>query len=177
MIQRVQLIGFMGTGKSTYGALMALSRNVPFADLDNLIEAEAGRSINELFREEGETGFRQLEKRCYLRLPGSWKGVLALGGGLPLQEGMAGHLRAGGPLLHLAPPLDWLIEWLAADDRRPLLQGLDAAQKAARIRELHALREPVYRRLATRTVELPDPAAVPQCLDLLLDAWDQIGFR
>ena len=98
----VCLAGPPGSGKSSAGPILAERLGVAFRDLDELIEAEAGRSIPEIFEAEGEAAFRRLELRCLLReLGGSGSGVLALGGGCLLSgEALAAEL-AGSTLVTL----------------------------------------------------------------------------
>jgi shikimate kinase len=79
--QRIVLTGFMGSGKTTVGPLVARRLGWNFVDVDNVIAAEAGCSIPEIFREEGETEFRRRERETIARLAGGDALVLALGGG------------------------------------------------------------------------------------------------
>lgn len=173
--QRLQLIGFMGSGKSTYGRLLALTRNTPFRDLDLEIENRFGLSIARLFQREGEAGFRRLERSCYLELAVRNHGVLALGGGLPMQAGIAPEMKQGGPVLYLQTPLPWLEAHLARDTKRPLLAGMSGEERSAWIRSEHARRDPVYKSVADLAVELPEPENLTDCLDRLLAAWDRLA--
>jgi shikimate kinase len=77
----IYLVGFMGSGKSTVGALLAEELGLPFVDLDNLIEREAGVSIAEIFRDSGEGSFRRLETEILARQSALPPSVTALGGG------------------------------------------------------------------------------------------------
>lgn len=82
---RVALVGFMGSGKSTVGRLLATAVGYQFVDVDTLIEREAGVSIPELFRREGEEVFRALETRMLLGLGARRSVVIATGGGAPMR--------------------------------------------------------------------------------------------
>jgi shikimate kinase len=82
---RIALVGFMGSGKSTVGRLLATAVGYQFVDVDTLIEREAGMSIPELFRREGEEVFRALETRMLLGLNARRSVVIATGGGAPMR--------------------------------------------------------------------------------------------
>ena len=166
------LLGFMGCGKSTLGPLLALCLGRPFRDLDQEIAREAGRAVGELFAAEGEAAFRRRERAAFRRLAASFDGVLALGGGLPAEPGMAEELAAVEACLYLDAPLETLLERLAdpaAAARRPLLAALPAAERPAFIGALHAGRDAAYRR-AGRVVPLPAGESAVQHLDRLLAA-------
>lgn len=168
----IVLLGFMGCGKSTLGPLLALCLGRAFLDLDREIEREAGRSVAALFSAEGEEAFRERERRVFQRLAGHFDGVLCVGGGLPAQPGMDGELARAGDCLYLDVPLAALVERLttpAEAARRPLLAALPADARAAFIRELHARRDPAYRR-AGRTLALPAEESALDHLDRLLAA-------
>src|SRR5580704_7456609 len=80
-LRRIVLTGFMGSGKTTVGPLVAERLGWRFVDVDDVIAAEAGCSIPEIFRDEGETEFRRLERETIVRLASGDALVLALGGG------------------------------------------------------------------------------------------------
>ncbi|MCY4482338.1 MAG: shikimate kinase [Spirochaetaceae bacterium] len=83
---RIALVGFMGSGKSTVGRLLATAVGYQFVDVDTLIEREAGMSIPELFRRAGEEAFRALETRMLLSLGTRRSVVIATGGGAPMRD-------------------------------------------------------------------------------------------
>ena len=138
---RVALTGFMGSGKSTVGRALALHLCRPFIDLDREIEARAGRRIPEIFRAEGEGGFRAQETRALAAVavvPGPW--VLALGGGT-LTEGPSRGALAGATLVHLHARPETLAGRLAASaaaDRPLLAHGFP--------HDLYVQRQPLYAR-------------------------------
>ena len=102
MPPKVILIGPMGSGKTTVGAALAKELGLPFRDTDTLIEEQTGKTISEIFIEEGEDSFRVIEKavlRAELLSDGA---VLALGGGAPLSYDAQSALRASGvPIVYL----------------------------------------------------------------------------
>lgn len=163
----ISLAGFMACGKSTLGPLLALTRSLPFVDLDRRVEAAAGRDLAAIFAADGEAEFRRLERAAWRGLVAEgFPGVVALGGGLPVQPGMASEIRASGPCLFLDVPVDELLERLALGGRtRPLAGGLDETA----LRALHAARLPAYLACGTR-IELPPALTLPEQLDRLLAA-------
>ena len=146
MGKNIILIGMMGCGKSTVGALLAQRFHLTLADTDALIEAREGRSIPEIFAQEGEAHFRALELALCRELSGQSGLVIACGGGLPLQDGAIAALKENG-----------LVFWL---DRDPgeTYDGLDVSGRplAQAGREdflaRYAVRSPVYRRWADHVI-------------------------
>jgi shikimate kinase len=115
------LIGMMGTGKTTVGQVLAKELGYRFFDTDVLIERVAQKSINELFAEEGETFFRDLESQVLGEVSACTRSVIATGGGAVLRPVNWSYLRHG-LIIWLNAPISLLIERLAKDDTRPLLK-------------------------------------------------------
>ncbi len=133
----------MGVGKSTVAGLVAQRLGVESVDADARIEADAGASIAELFATEGEAGFRRRE-RAVIDALAQGPGVVALGGGAMAQEGMPAMLRAAGRVVYLYAPAAVLSERIADASGRPLLEGLDAAEREAKLAALLEERAPAY---------------------------------
>lgn len=160
----------MACGKSTLGPLLALSLALPFMDLDHEVEACAGKGVAALFQDLGEQGFRALERDTYRRVARGFHGVLALGGGLPCQPGMADEIAATGICLFLDVELDLLQRRLMEPGvARPLLHGLSQEGRTKAVEALLAERRPHYLR-AGRRVTLGGEVGIPEQLDLLLAA-------
>ena len=115
------LIGMMGTGKTTVGQRLAKELGYRFFDTDVLIERVAQKSINELFTEEGEIFFRDLESQVLGEVSACTRSVIATGGGAVLRPVNWGYLRHG-LIIWLDAPISLLIERLAEDNTRPLLK-------------------------------------------------------
>ena len=144
----VVLIGAPGSGKSTVGALLADRLGVPYADVDTEIERRTGRLIREIFADDGEPAFRQLERDVTLELL-QRDGVLSLGGGAPLTPAIADAL-AGRTVAWLQVDAHHAVRRIGVDQGRPLLAG--GGLRATLIRML-AARTPVYASLATLAVD------------------------
>ena len=114
------LVGFMGSGKSTVGRLVAQELGRDFLDIDDLIVEREGRSIEEIFRDQGEDHFRQLEWQTLQSLDGRRELVAATGGGLFLGAEKRRWLRRNGTTAWLDAPLEVCIGRVPPDSGRPL---------------------------------------------------------
>ena len=141
-VRRVVLAGFMGSGKSTVGPLLAERLGWRFVDADDVIVAETGMAIAEFFARHGETSFRERERETIARLAGEDGLVLALGGGA-IEDASTRELLLHGPgtlLVHLEVTLETARERCGGTEHtRPVLA--DAARLAARYEK----RLPLYR--------------------------------
>lgn len=142
-IRNVALIGFMGCGKSTVGQALARRLDFEFVDTDRVIEAQAGRSIPEIFAREGEAAFRARERALVESLAARERVVIATGGGVGAQPDLLESLKSHALVVWLWASPETLWERCRPQTHRPLLQVPDPL---ARLRELLAAREPVYRR-------------------------------
>lgn len=140
------LVGFTGTGKSTVGRQVARELGYAFVDSDQAIVVEARRTIPEIFAAEGEAGFRVRERAFIVSGHPAESCVVACGGGLVVPEGMLELVKARGVVVCLHAPLATVLQRTARTTHRPLLQVED---REARLRELYATREAVYRRTGT----------------------------
>jgi len=148
------LIGYRGTGKSAVGRLVAERLGDPFFDSDAEIERRAGRSISEIFTDDGEASFRTLEAAVLDELSRGVNCVLALGGGAVLRPGNRAKLKARGRTVWLVarPETLWqrILDDEASGHHRP---NLTAVGGLAEITEVLARRLPVYRECADWVVD------------------------
>ncbi|MDI1237857.1 MAG: shikimate kinase [Polaromonas sp.] len=151
----VALVGLPGSGKSTIGRQLARRLGLPFIDTDQVVEQRVGLSIREFFEREGEESFRDLEQDVIDELTLGEPCVLSTGGGAVLRLINRQHLkqRTQAVYLHSAP--EEVFRRLRHDRNRPLLQVPDPL---ARLRELYALRDPLYRECARFVVETGRPS-------------------
>ena len=120
---RIYLVGFMGSGKTSVGRCLAGRLGVRFVDLDAEIEVRAGRTIREIFREQGEGRFRRLESEELVRVAAVPAAVIALGGGAFCSEENRRTVAASGVSVWLDVPLGVLLARCADDRSRPLIGG------------------------------------------------------
>jgi shikimate kinase len=151
----ISLIGLPGSGKSTVGRQLARRLQLPFTDSDHVIEARLGCSIREYFEREGEERFRDLEELVLDELTQPNQGVLSTGGGAVLRPTNRQHLRQRSQVVYLKSNPDELFRRLRHDANRPLLQVSDPL---SRLRDLHAVRDPLYRETAHFVIETGRPS-------------------
>ncbi len=151
----IAFVGLPGAGKSAVGRRVAQRLQLPFVDSDHLIEERIGCSIREFFDREGEARFRDLEQQAIADLAGSATGVISTGGGAVLREANREQLRAHFRVIYLRSSPEELFRRLRHDVKRPLLQ---VADPLGRLRELHAVRDPLYRETAHDVVETGQPS-------------------
>ena len=145
----ITLIGFMGSGKTTVGRLVADALGCPFLDLDELVVKKAGRSIPQIFEAEGEKGFRQIEKKVLEQTVGKYAestAVLALGGGTVTVPGAIGLLQGKTLCIYLQASFETLQGHLEGHTAGRPLAG-EGMQE--RLRE----RLPLYEKAAHVVVE------------------------
>lgn len=141
-MNNIILVGFMGTGKSAAGKLLARRLRWSFLDLDRMIEEKAGRSVPEIFHRDGEAGFRKRERRAVKSLSRRRSTVIATGGGVMLDDENVRTLKKLGRVICLSARPEMVLQRTAASlASRPMLRGADPL---ARIEELLSLREPFY---------------------------------
>ena len=114
----IYLIGMMGTGKSTIGKLLTKMLDYPFVDLDEKIEKYAGKSITEIFKNNGEENFRNLESE-HLRFYSN--SVIACGGGIIMRKENRTFMKDNGKAVLLTASIPELSKRLIESDSRPLL--------------------------------------------------------
>lgn len=143
------LCGFMGCGKSTIGQGLADMLDRPFLDLDDRIVEIAGQEIPEIFENEGEAGFRTIERRALLEIVRNFKGVVALGGGSLQSQHMVDHLKLKGLLVFIKTPISVILSRISGDENRPMLldeQGNPKKNEVLRqdLQALYDERLPLY---------------------------------
>jgi len=143
--RNIYLIGLMGAGKTTVGRQLAKRLGRTFYDSDHEIVARTGVPIPTIFEIEGEDGFRRREAQAIAELSGEQNIVLATGGGVVLNPENRRRLHETGWVVYLNVPPTLLYERTRHDRNRPLLQ---VADPLARLEELYATRDPLYRETA-----------------------------
>jgi shikimate kinase len=151
----ISLVGLPGSGKSTVGRQLARRLQIPFFDSDHLIEQQLGCSIKAFFEREGEVSFRDIEASVIDKLTSESSGVLSTGGGAVLREENRRHLAVRTRVVYLNSTPTELFRRLRNDMNRPLLQ---VADPLARLRDLCAQRDPLYRDSAEFVIETGRPS-------------------
>jgi shikimate kinase len=139
----LHLIGFMGTGKSQVGRVLARRLNLPFVDADHAIERKAGMPVSEIFRRKGEKHFRALESAMTAKLSSSVSRVFAWGGGAWLSAQNKKRLLDSGTVILLTCDEEEL--WRRLEPEIPLRPLLGGADPRSRFRELLKARKSAYR--------------------------------
>ncbi len=141
-IVNIALIGFMGTGKTSVGRLVAEQLHFHYLDTDEMIQAATGKAITEIFATCGEPAFRELEEKVVAELAAKSQTVISAGGGLPVNPKNLDGLKTHALVVCLwaSPAKIW--ERVRTQSHRPLLHDSDPQKK---IRELLAVREPFYK--------------------------------
>ena len=172
--RNIILLGFMGSGKSTVGRLVAARLDRTFVDMDQEIEARAGKAISRIFAEEGEAHFRALERDLVRELAGKENLVIAGGGGIVLNPQNIAEFERTGVLVYLMADLEALYRRVARATHRPLLEGGDKKEK---LTTLFEKRKPLYDAMKNRvdTSRLTAAAVADEVLALFNRVTGQKG--
>ncbi len=168
----IVLVGLMGAGKTTIGRRLARRLGLAFVDADAEIERAAGKSVAEIFAEDGEAFFRSGEERVIARLLGSGPQVLATGGGAWTSEKTRRAVAAAGLSVWLKADLDVLMERVSRRPGRPLLQNPDPR---AVMRRLMEERYPLYAEadITVASREAPHQVIVNDIIRALADKLEE----
>ncbi len=178
-LQRLVLTGFMGSGKTTVGRLLAERLGWPFADLDAVVEASTGRTVPQLFATEGEAAFRVLEVQALTALLAETTVVIALGGGAPGSTGVRSLLQRSPAtrVVHLHAPFTELYRRCATQaldptaTPRPLLGPRHEAEQRWRDRQS------LYDSIAHQTVEVGEGSPDMIVAEILRTLTDTLHHR
>ena len=149
-LQNIVLIGFMGSGKSSIGRLLAKNLAFQFIDSDRLIVERAGMEITEIFAQHGENHFRELETEVIRSLLPRHSHVIATGGGVVLRESNRVLLRELGFVVALSASEEVIFERISRNSKRPLLQTSNPRET---IRGMVADRHGLYEQTAQWTID------------------------
>lgn len=151
----ISLVGLPGSGKSTVGRQLARRLQLHFYDSDHVIEERLGYTIRQAFERDGEDAFRDLEASVLDELSQIRRAVISTGGGSVLRAETRQRLRTRGQVVYLNSTPDELFRRLRHDVNRPLLQ---VADPLGRLRDLYAVRDPLYRETAHFVIETGRPS-------------------
>ena len=168
---RIYLTGFMGSGKSTIGPILANTLGYDFADVDRVVEKSEGLAVKEIFREKGEAYFREKEFQALLTLSVRPHLVISLGGGTLVQPAAFELIRSTGILVYLKMSPDEVMRRLQHRTDRPLLLDAEGGklpedELRARIEILYQERSPLYE--AADVVVTTDETRVGMTVDRIV---------
>ncbi len=149
-MDNITLCGFMGSGKTTVGRLLASDMGYKFIDTDAAVESKYSMTISAIFEEYGEERFRDMESEIIKEICENRGQVISVGGGAVLREENAYTLRSCGEVIFLDVDAPTVIKRIGKGSTRPLLSGEDREEK---VRSLMKERRPLYLRAATLTVD------------------------
>ena len=151
MKSNIALIGFMGTGKTAVGHVLAKKLNWQLVEVDSLIERKVGKSIADIFRDDGEIAFRELEIEAVRETARERGKVIVCGGGVVLNAINIDRLRENSIIVNLVASPEIILKRTSNNEgSRPLLNVDDPAR---RIKELMKFRKPFYERSADITID------------------------
>lgn len=162
-MKNIVLVGFMGSGKTTVGRLIAKETGMPLIDMDALIEERAGKTINEIFAEEGEPRFRQLERELVEELSAQEGHIISTGGGIVLNPDNIADFERTGLVVCLLVDSQSVLDRVRHDSTRPLLAG----DKEQKILELLESRRPLYEAVTHRINTSGRPSPVPTACEII----------
>ena len=167
------LVGFMGTGKTTVGRAVGAKIGFQVLDSDHEIERSRGKSIPDIFAQDGEPAFRQFERDFIERGHPTERTVIACGGGLVVQPNMLELLQSNGVVVCLHATIETILARTARHRNRPLLEVENPEE---RIRTLYAAREPIYKK--SGTVILTDARPLHDIVAHVIRSWrrDAVDF-
>ncbi len=150
MKTNIALIGFMGTGKTAVGKVLAQKLRKEFVELDAVIEKKAGKTIPAIFRQDGEIRFRELEIEAVREIATKNNVVIACGGGIVLNTINIDRLKKESVIIYLTASPSVILKRTSIDkSARPLL---DVADRVQEIKKLLDFRQPFYTRAADITI-------------------------
>ncbi len=166
----IALIGYRGCGKTVVGRLLAGRLGGSFLDTDELIVDRAGRSIADIFEQEGEPGFRDRESETIREAIERRPTVLSLGGGAVLRPAHIDRIRAAATVFYLSAPPEVLFQRICKDaktaDSRPPLTDREGIEE---VRRLLPERDPLYRRAAHQIIDV-SRITPPEVVERILSA-------
>ena len=166
--KNIYFIGFMASGKSRIGKSFARMLGWPFYDTDELIEEKAGKSISQIFADEGEDYFRQLETLVIKELSDLKNNVVALGGGAVIRDENWQYLKNSGVTIRLSAPVDILAERIGRNEERPLMANMSHEERMKKIEEMLVARQPHYEQ-ADFHFESSDERPVPDFVNYIFE--------
>jgi shikimate kinase len=169
MKDNIALIGFMGSGKTTIGKLLAKTMEMKFVDIDKIIEATEKKSINDIFKEKGQIYFRDLEREIILQESSRNNCVIATGGGSILDNENVKSLQETSFIVFLDASIECLYLRLKDNTTRPILN--DAEDKKQLIEELLEKRKFLYQISANFIIHIDENTSIYETVDKIKESY------
>ncbi len=158
-MRNMVLVGFMGSGKTTVGKLIAEKTGMTLLDMDSIIADRAGKSINEIFADEGETHFRTLERSLTQELAATEGNIISTGGGIVLNPQNITDFEKTGLVVCLLVDAETVLDRVKHDSSRPLLAGDKEAQIIQLLESRKTRYESIIHQIDTSGRPSPEPTA------------------
>ncbi|MDH3981562.1 MAG: shikimate kinase [Kiritimatiellaceae bacterium] len=162
-MKNIVLVGFMGSGKTTVGKLIAEKTGMPLLDMDALIEDRAGKSINEIFADDGEARFREYEREMAQELSAKEGQIMSTGGGIVLNPDNIADFEKTGLVVCLLADAETVLDRVKHDSSRPLLAG----DKETKILEILESRKHLYESISHSIDTSGRPSPVPTAEEII----------
>ena len=150
--KNIGLIGFMGSGKTSVGKRLASTLGREFLDTDSIIEMSTGKTVSEVFSQNGESHFRELESAVVRDVCRHRSAVISFGGGAPLSQSNHDSIKASTLVVFLRLSIDTLVSRISYNSQRPLMAGAGGTLRE-RVTAMYAVRKETYTRLADLIVD------------------------
>lgn len=161
----IALIGFMASGKTTVGRILADKLGMKFLDTDDLLRDKAGKDLPEIFKTDGEKAFRKLEKSVVLKVSRFKNTLISTGGGVVLDPENVSALRKNAVIIWLKISPKEVLKRIKPDGTRPLLECEDPLKRA---KQLIEKRESIYRDAAHYTIYV-DLLSVEEVVEKIIE--------
>ncbi len=146
-MRRIFIVGYMGAGKTCVAKALAKKEHLTFVDLDNCIEKYTNKTISDIFSEQGEDGFRQIERDVLHNVAHKTNAVISCGGGTPCFFDNMDFMNTCGETVYLHADIDYILHNLQnSPTKRPLLEGLEDKELRLFIEKQLKEREPFYKK-------------------------------
>ena len=169
MKDNIALIGFMGSGKTTVGKLLAKTMDMKFVDIDKVIEAQEKKSINDIFQKKGQIYFRDLEREVISQESLKNDCVIATGGGSILDNENIKRLKETSFIVFLNASIECLYLRLKDNSTRPILNGVEDKKKL--IEELLEKRKFLYQISADYIIDINEYTNIYETVDRIKEAY------
>jgi shikimate kinase len=160
----ISLIGFMGCGKTTIGRILSEELDYIFLDLDCIIEISEEKKINDIFRDNGERYFRDIESKVIKKIINNKKCVFACGGGVILRKENMSIIKKNSMVVYLKISAEEAVNRLSGSTERPLISGSNSEN---RIRELLDKRSAIYSEFADIVINNQERSPESTCREII----------